>query len=117
MTSDPITTSGAALASAIDTLKKAFDQAEAAQCGEAQLLPIGKTQTLDFECAGNLAINVSSPTSEATFYKNSGASEKKDIAGCWWGTEYRRDTRGHQWHRSIQKLVVNDFGDLVEVAA
>ena len=117
MTSDPISDRSAELASASDTLKLFFDHREAAQRGEAKLLPIGPTQTICFECAGDLAMSVSSLTSGATFYKTSVACEQKHTIGTWWGTEFRRDTRGHQWFRSIQKLVVNDFGDLIEVAA
>jgi len=33
----------------------------------------------------------------------------------WWGDETRRDTEGRRWVRRIY-AVVNDFGDLVEVA-
>ena len=117
MTSDPISDRSAEIASAIDTLKEAFDQAEAAQRGETQLLPIGPTQTHCFECAGDLAIDVSSPSFNATVYKTSVACEQKHTIGTWWGSEFRRDTRGHNWNRHLEKLVVNDFGDLVEVAA
>ena len=116
MTSDPISDRRAELASAIDALKQGFGYREAAQRGEVQLLPIGQTQTLCNTCGGELAISVSSLTSEVRLYKVSVAHKRKDLIGHWWGTEERRDTRGQQWCRSIQKMVVNDFGTLVEVA-
>ena len=114
MTPNPISASGAALASAIDTLKKAFDQVEAAQCGEAQLLSIGKTTT---RTLGTNGIKTESSTFNAACYRALPQDENMRQLGTWWGIEERLDNAGRWWMRCVSKLVVNDFGDLVEVAA
>lgn len=36
---------------------------------------------------------------------------------CWWGVEKRHDEQGRAWNRQIKRLVVDDFGALVEVPA
>ena len=35
----------------------------------------------------------------------------------WWGAEQRFDEQGRKWMRNIDRLVVDDFGNLVEVPA
>ncbi len=37
--------------------------------------------------------------------------------GTWWGSENRIDAAGNNWSRALGRLVCNDFGDLVKVAA
>lgn len=42
---------------------------------------------------------------------------RPEIGRHWWGAEKRFDEQGRKWMRNIDRLVVDDFGSLVEVPA
>lgn len=43
--------------------------------------------------------------------------EDKNYAGVWYGSETRTDDKGRKWVRQLGRMVQDDFGMLVKVAA
>lgn len=52
---------------------------------------------------------------EITLYRTRGKDPKYShlVPGTWYGSESRTDLQGERWSRSLPRMVVNDFGDLV----
>lgn len=51
-----------------------------------------------------------------TLYQHRPTSERPERAH-WWGIERRLDARGRWWESSLPDMVMDDFGELVEVPA
>lgn len=66
---------------------------------------------------GDLAINGRGEGYRSTFYFQRGQHTdsfgKTSRGGVWFGGEYRLDTRGVEWSRSVFGLVTDDYGTLV----
>lgn len=56
-------------------------------------------------------------TGFALFFEPGRTYRGQTEARQWFGHESRRDELGRRWQRQIDRLVVDDFGSLVEVPA
>ena len=67
--------------------------------------------------SGDLAINGRGERYRSTVYFQRGQDTddcgKTRRGGVWFGGEYRLDTRGVEWFRSVSALVTDDYGTLV----
>jgi hypothetical protein len=66
----------------------------------------------------DLAMELSAPGRSVTLYYQRGHDPDRPASskpGTWWGSESMTDAAGREWSRSLGRLVMDDFGFLVEV--
>lgn len=66
---------------------------------------------------GDLAIELWAAGRSITVYYQRGSEPDRYVnhPGTWWGSERRTDAEGRDWSRSLERMVMDDFGYLVEV--
>lgn len=97
-------------------------EARAALAADAALVVFaGAAAPNDFrvlECFGDVAIEVFSDGYCFAAYYQRGLDPESRYPirpGTWWGSEEMTDASGRTWSRSLGRLVMDDFGFLVEV--
>ena len=54
---------------------------------------------------------------ESAFFFFQTSISRPHLGRHWWGVHRRLDEQGRTWSRNVDRLVVDDFGALVEVPA
>ena len=91
-------------------------QAGALPDGAVLLQPIAATATWDHSSVGTHRV-VGMSVDGQTFWRvqTPFIPKEHEVAGRWYGWASRLDPQGHRWERHVL-AVIDNFGDLVEVA-
>ncbi len=91
---------------------------EARMASADPLKPVGETVSVRFfSIDGDRALEVEREHFECCMYYQRFPNSKGHGAQRWYGSVRRTDALGLQWSRHISRMVVDDFGNLFEVAA